>query len=296
MSPAADDDGRPVGLLVTDLDNTLYDWVAIWHASFSALLDGLVEISGLVADDLKPEIRRVHQQRRTSEYSHLIQELPSLRKVFPTKDLQEVFAPAIRASREARHAAMRLYPGVLDTLQAVRAAGTKIVAYTESLAFFTSFRLRRLELDGAIDVLYSPQDHEFPDGVTAESMRTLPATEYGLQHTKHRLTPAGHLKPEPEVLTSILEDFTSEGRRVVYVGDSLMKDISMAQTVGVTDVWAVYGQAQHREEYALLREVSHWTDEDVQREKALMHAPDVAPTYRLEHSFAELLDLFRFSA
>ena len=34
-------------LLVTDLDNTLYDWFDIWHSSFSALLEEVARISGL---------------------------------------------------------------------------------------------------------------------------------------------------------------------------------------------------------------------------------------------------------
>ncbi len=32
---------RPRRLLITDLDNTLWDWFEAWYESFSALLDGL---------------------------------------------------------------------------------------------------------------------------------------------------------------------------------------------------------------------------------------------------------------
>jgi phosphoglycolate phosphatase len=70
----------------------------------------------------------------------------------------------------------------------------------------------------------------------------------------------------------------------------------MAQAVGVADVHARYGVAQDRQEYELLRRVSHWTPEEVHREKMIASQSDVIPTYTLSDSFAELLDLFTFSA
>jgi FMN phosphatase YigB (HAD superfamily) len=58
--------------------------------------------------------------------------------------------------------------------------------------------------------------------------------------------------------------------RCAYVGDSLFKDVAMAREVGVFDIHAKYGESQRREEYSLLRHVSHWTEADVQREKAVI--------------------------
>jgi hypothetical protein len=72
-----------------------------------------------------------------------------------------------------------------------------------------------------------------------------------------------------------------------------MKDIAMAKEAGVTDVWAKYGVAQDRAEYALLRKVTHWRSEQVSKEQSLSEA-DVRPTFTLQGSFRELLDLFTF--
>ena len=33
---------RTYSVVVTDLDDTLFDWVAIWHACFTAMLDRLL--------------------------------------------------------------------------------------------------------------------------------------------------------------------------------------------------------------------------------------------------------------
>ncbi len=286
---------EPIRLFITDLDNTLFDWFTAWHASFSALLSSLVELSGIPAETLETEIREVHQRRRTSEYSYLVQELPSLQRKHPGKDQGVIYRPAIDAYRQAREVTLRLYPAVAETLAAIRAAGTTTIAYTESLAFYTSFRIRTLSLDPLIDFLYSPADHDFPAGVSPTDLRSRPADEYELKHTVHRHTPAGVLKPDPTVLSAIVDEFNVPPRAVVYLGDSL-KDVAMAQKVGVVDVHAAYGVVQHRPEYDLLRRVSHWTADDVERERASAGEPHVTPAFELRDSIAELLDYFVFAS
>ena len=87
-------DQKPKAALITDLDNTLFDWVNLWVQCFSAMFSKIVEISGVDADELKKEIRNVHQKYGTSEYSFLIEELPSLKRKFPDEKLLDRFRPA----------------------------------------------------------------------------------------------------------------------------------------------------------------------------------------------------------
>lgn len=80
---------------------------------------------------------------------------------------------------------------------------------------------------------------------------------------------------------------------VAYLGDSLMKDIAMAQGAGVLDVHAAYGQAQNRPEYDLLRRVTHWTDADVAREAALSQGGgEIVPRLTCHHEINEVLPVF----
>jgi hypothetical protein len=64
-------------------------------------------------------------------------------------------------------------------------------------------------------------------------------------------------------------------------------------TLTQTDMRSKYGAAQNRPEYELLREVTHWRVQDVERERQVRMI-DVTPSYVLEHSFSELLDHFEF--
>jgi phosphoglycolate phosphatase len=276
-------------VLVVDVDNTLFDWFNVWHASFSAMLSEVENVSGFDREDLFPEIRRIHQRVGTSEYSLLLSEMPSLVSKYGGENVLEVMQPAICAFRAERRRTLELYGTVAETLMAAKEAGTKIIAYTESQGFYTSYRFQKLGLDGLVDTLFSPPDHELPEGTSLLSMRAKPQAAYELVSTKHYFTPRGELKPNPALLCDILDRVGCEPSEAVYVGDSLFKDIAMAKDAGVLDFHAEYGSSHTDDRYKLLVSVSHWTDKDVEFERQLCDR-DVAPTYSLKENFGELVN------
>jgi phosphoglycolate phosphatase-like HAD superfamily hydrolase len=286
---------RPhVATLITDLDNTLYDWVEMWGAAFSAMLRLLVQRSGVPERVIEAEARVIHQKHGTTEYAFLIQALPCLQRRHPGQNLPEIYADAIRAFRAAREDSLRLFPSVLETLVTLKSRGCLVVGYTDSRAFYSGYRVRKLGLDGLLDYLYSPPDHDLPSDTAVEDIRSQPPHAYEFNKTVHRILPQGEVKPNPKVLGDIIESIGAAPERTIYVGDSLTKDVQMAQEARVTDVFARYGVAQHREEYELLRRVSHWTDADIEREKKMRVLQSVHPSYTLTEGFAELLDVFEF--
>jgi FMN phosphatase YigB (HAD superfamily) len=280
-------------VLITDLDNTLFDWVDLWHACFTAMMDKVVEISGARFDDLKPEIRGVHQRHGTSEYSFLLEELPSLSRKFAGMNMVEVFQPAIDAYRVKRRQKLALYRTVAETLLKIKGAGAALIGYTESMAFYSNYRVRRLGLDGVFDLMFSPEDHDIPQSISREDIRKYPASHYEFRYTKQKHTPKGSLKPDATVLLEIIKHLGVDKSDCVYAGDSLTKDVAMAQDAGVADVYARYGRVQHTDAYALLREVTHWSDTDVEREKKLGER-DVQPSIVLESNFGQILTHFNF--
>jgi phosphoglycolate phosphatase-like HAD superfamily hydrolase len=280
-----------ISLLITDIDNTLFDWFLFWHSSFMAMLDKIVEISGLPKEQLVGEIKTIHEKYGTSEYSFVIEELPALQEKHKNSDLKEIYSDAIEEYRKERRRTLALYPTVLDTLQAIKKNGSLIVAYTESREFYTNYRIRNLGLDGIIDIVYSPKDHDLPD--TISQLRKYPHSHYLLKKTKQRHTPENVAKPDPSVLLDIAGDLNIHRDQTVYVGDNLVKDVSMARTAGVIDVYAKYGSSHTKEGYDLLGAVTHWPAEVVSKEKGI-RAEDVNPSFTLEKEFRELLAFFVF--
>ncbi len=285
---------KPISVVIMDLDDTLWDWVDVWYKSFKTMLDRLELDSGIPREELIKDFKSVFQRHGTTEYAFAIEELESLQKKHGGKNLAIVYRDAIKAYRVARSAALRTYPTVFETLETLRVKGVLLVGYTESMSFYTRYRLRKLGLDRVLDYLYSPKDHELPENVDPKKIRYYPPEYYSLRGVIHRFTPAGEVKPSPEVLKAILDDIGAEPERVIYVGDKLHKDVSMAKNAKVVDVWAKYGEAKDRTEYELLRQVTHWSDKAVQKEKDTT-AEDVKPTYVLKNYFCELLDHFDFA-
>jgi phosphoglycolate phosphatase len=285
-----------VSLVITDLDNTLYDWVAMWSAAFPAMLRILVEKSGISEEVLEREAKAIHEKHQTSEYAFLIESLPSLQAKHPGEDVCKVYADAIAAYRQGRDRTLALYPSVLETLRALRAAGVMLIGYTDSRAFYSRSRMQALGLDGILDYLYSPGDHELPQGKTHEMVRSKPAEAYEFKHTEHRIVPDDETKPNPDLLRDIITQVGGDHSKTIYVGDSLMKDIIMAQQAEVMDVFAEYGLAQDRPGYEVLRRVTHWTKEQVERERQLKANLHIHPTFTLRKTFGEVLGLFEFEA
>jgi hypothetical protein len=174
-------------------------------------LGKVVEISGVDREALYAECSVIHQKYGTSEYSRLLGELPCLQKLYGDNVLQ-VVAPAIDAFRDARRHALQLYPTVHETLEALKAAGIVIAAFTESKAFYTNYRFRKLDLDGLIDYLYSPEDHSMPDDTPGTRYYDEPDT-YKFKKTIHRFTPEGEVKPNPDILLEIISDLARQSTR-----------------------------------------------------------------------------------
>lgn len=213
--------------------------------------------------------------------------MPTLQKKFGKDNIVTHFDSAIRAFREKRRENLRLYPGVIETFDLAKKSGVRIVAYTESQAFYTAYRFRKLGLDKIVDYLFSPPDHDIPEGVSRLSMRSRPQDSYNLAKTIHGRTPPDEKKPNPVLLLDIIREIGAKPNECIYVGDSLFKDIAMAADANVTSFYAKYGVSHSLKEYDLLREVTHWTDEDVNYEKGLRDR-EVVPNYILENNFGEL--------
>lgn len=272
--------------LITDIDNTLYDWFDIWHSCFTAMLEKTLEISKISRDELLDDIQKVFKRHQTSEYSFVLEECKSLSELYGNS-LRASLDPAIEAFRLARSKSLKLYPDVLDTLTTLKNSDIKIIAFTESLQYYTVTRLKQLKLDTLIDVLYSPLENESSlIESRSEKIQTTLIT---------RTIPPGELKPSPQVLKLILEENNLNPCDCIYVGDSEMKDIQMANDVGVFSILASYGSSHFKsrlKDYELLRRVSHWSEEEILREKNLKETNKHATPNHTAHSFSEIINFF----
>jgi FMN phosphatase YigB (HAD superfamily) len=83
------------------------------------------------------------------------------------------------------------------------------------------------------------------------------------------LVPRDERKPNPRLLVDICRHEGAELSSSYYLGDSLVRDVAMAKEAGVTAIWARYGTKYDPDCWKYLVKITHWTDEDVNREKSL---------------------------
>lgn len=275
-------------LLITDLDNTLYDWVTFFSKSFQGMVEELSALLEVDRESLYDEFKVLHQFCGNSEQPFTALNLPSVRRRFPGASrqqlLQELDGP-LHAFNRLRNQHLQLYPFVKETLEILSAARVTIVGHTESIAENTFFRLQKLEIAHFFQRLYVLES-EYEGHPDPERAALLSPPEGFIE-----AVPKAERKPNPALLQDICRREGVVPEDAWYVGDSLTRDMSMARMAGVTSAWARYGTRYDREAWKVLVRVTHWSPEDVAREEALKKQfENVQPDFVID-SFQEILSL-----
>jgi HAD superfamily hydrolase (TIGR01549 family) len=243
--------------VVTDLDNTLYSWVDYIVPSLEAMVASLAQTTGRPRIDIVQSLKTVYSRHESNEYPFAIQEsslFHPYRADFDSFDAL-VVRPAQRAFAEARRRYLHPYPGVRETLAALRARGVAVVALTDAPRNAVENRVRLLQLDGLLDALYALRGYRLPANVNPEIRRRDEAGHYRLKSTRVVELPRGAEKPSPLGLRRVLKDLGLAPAEVLYVGDNVKKDMALARAVGVAGVWAEYGtyvSTEYRERLSVI--------------------------------------------
>lgn len=276
-------------LLITDLDNTLYDWVRFFSLSFDSMLNEIVSVTKLERELLIDEFKKVHQYHYNIEHPFAVAELPSIIKYFGSDDKAEILNKldsCLHAFNSMRKKTLVCYPGVIETLNTLSKNNIKIVAHTEAPVRNALYRLERLDLKHFFSHIYAPRDKR-GDELDSASVEWIDSNKSFLT-----LLDNNQRKPNPSLLIEICEREGVTPAEAVYIGDSIVKDVAMSNSAGITSVWAEYGKQHAKEYWDLLVSITHWSHEDVKREEGLKAAlgqtkPDVTAL-----SFPDILDLF----
>ncbi len=248
-------------VLLLDLDNTLYDWVAFFAQALRGMCRALSDATGIPRATLFEEFKSVFARHGTVEYSFALQELPSLVARHPADTGAEIvnrYRFVIDVFQHRRRAYLRPYPGVREGIQLLQEVGYEIFGVTDSRRFQAENRLRQLRLDRLFDGLCCVPDHAVPDSETVSAIRRKPDDHYRSDLRDVIALPPGLKKPSPGVLDFVLSALKADYSTCIYVGDSLAKDVLMAQRAGVYDCWAAYGARVSALDFATLVRVTDW--------------------------------------
>ena len=205
-----------------------------------------------------------------------------LRWAMERGQLLNILNPVFHKFNSIRKKKLELYPGVKETLEKIAGMGIKVVGYTDSAEENGFYRLKRLGIDDYFQSVYvSDSQFALPD--------YLPASEKTqIVHGK---------KPNPAVIHKICQQESVAIGEIVYLGDSLTKDVYMARRAGALSVLCKYSyNAKGQDElYSKLVAISHWTATDFEQEKAIKEickAENIHPDYTI-HAFDEILAIIQ---
>jgi phosphoglycolate phosphatase-like HAD superfamily hydrolase len=220
-----------ISLVVTDLDNTVYDWVSAFVPAFYEMVGEASKILGVSEDVLLDNLRAVHQKHGNSEHPFALLETKSVgafRQTHPESDPRILLDPAFHAFSRVHKYTLKLYEGVLSALQRLRQHQIPIVAYTDAMVGNCLFRLDLLKLTEYFSALYAP--NHFEPSINS-------SFEAGFVH----LLDPKDKKPNPKTLLDICSEFSVAPDETLYIGDSVARDIYMASNAQVNAAWAEYG-------------------------------------------------------
>ena len=259
------------------------------------MVDEAVRITRCDREKLLDDFKEVHQKHHDSEHPFSLLETATIADLYSDKsnvELKELLDPAFYAFNAIRKKTLVLFPGVKETLDALKSNGIMMVAHTESNLFAVIDRMKRLSLTEYFQKIYCRERSlgNHPDDKVSKNWVSDFPMEKVKELTRHQR------KPDETVLLEICSSCGIPPGHAAYVGDSMARDILMAKRADVFAIWAAYGARHDSENYGKLVRITHWTPEDVEREKQLAkQAQSIRPNFVAESSFADILKPFGLS-
>jgi HAD superfamily hydrolase (TIGR02253 family) len=193
--------------VIFDLDNTLVDFMRMKQQAVSAAIDSMIDAGlKLSAEEIQTRIDAIYQERGI-EFQNVFDQL--LYDMFQKVDYK-ILSAGIIAYRRAREAVLVPYPHVNMTLVALLKRGIKLAVVSDAPGREAWLRLCSLNFH-----------HMFEHVITFED-------------THER-------KPSPAPFRKALELLKVAPHEALMVGDWAERDVVGAAAVGITTVFARYG-------------------------------------------------------
>jgi phosphoglycolate phosphatase len=234
------DERRPRAVLVTDLDNTLYDFPRFYEAGLSALLATVSKWVDVHEDDALDSLRIAYEVHQSIEYPFGVESI--LRDSgLDRPTAVDAASACLEAFWESARHALRPYPSVRPTLSLLVDQRIVVIGLTDAPVREAMRRLHHLGLLRYFSRLMALSlfTRRSPGSVLVRLEdvpgygRYLPKRVEGLPRTMR--------KPNSDVYQSIIATYDVAPERVVVVGDSIQRDLAPAIAVGARGVWARYG-------------------------------------------------------
>ncbi len=193
--------------VIFDLDNTLVDFMSMKRQAISAAIESMIDAGlTLSREQIHSRIDAIYKERGI-EFQNVFDQL--LYDVFQKVDFK-ILSAGIIAYRRAREAALVPYPHVNMTLIALLKRGIKLAVVSDAPSREAWLRLCDLNFHHMFDCVVTFED-------------------------------TGERKPSPAPFLRALKALNVRPGEALMVGDWPERDVVGAEQVGITTVFARYG-------------------------------------------------------
>lgn len=265
-------------LLITDLDNTLYNFIDYYGPCFRAMVHALSERTGVPEDDLICNFRDVYARHGSVEYSFAVQEMECFNGR-SAADIEDLIDLAMVAFSRARLKRLRPYPGVEEGLLWAKMSGIKVIGITNAPMWHALKRLGQLNIAQYFSGVAAYRGHDVPGGNRiTDKIKRFDSQGFRSSIKKRWLLERHELKPSPVGYQRILSDANSCSTYVI--GDSREKDLAPAIALGSVGIWARYGTTYDAKNMETLLQVTHWTSDGI---KKAYDQVSIEPDYTIDN-------------
>lgn len=230
-------------VLITDVDNTLYDFGTYFEAGLRGLVPVAATILGQSERYILNTLKTVFTARGSLEFPFPLADFPDIKDMSADERLELLRTTSLAFWAEAA-VVLTPYPGVLATLRQLRREGVAVVAFTDAPFHEAARRLRALGIDHYLSGFVATQWFiRRQRGTPAVRITEIP----GFVRARRSLTVVRRLtdserKPNPKTYLEIMRSFNLTPDRVTVIGDSPARDLAPADAVGMRAIWARYGR------------------------------------------------------
>ena len=220
---------------------------------------------------LQNSFKKVFKKYGSVEVPYAVYELDIWKKtgidITKRKNIQETSCSLFMLTLKKT---LKLYPTVLETLKWAKSKNITIVGLSDAFSYWINARLEILGIIDYFDKVFATKDDVIK-------------TEKFYQHEKICSVTANLNKPNPDIINRIKDSYNIEMQPIFIVGDSIGKDIKLAEETGIYGIWAKYGTIHKKGYGTYLSKLTPW-------QKGIYNNTTIKPKYTIS-SFDEIIKI-----
>ncbi len=276
-------------VLITDLDNTIYNFMDYFAPTFRGMVHALSSKLNVEEEVLIDQFKTIFKKYNSIEYPFSVQELP-INKNKSDEEIAEIIKVARGAYNRVRNKNFEPYPYVKETLNYLHKSGVLIIAVTNAPYFHALMRLKALRIDQHYDAIVCWEGYPIPDdNYTKDFLRKVNKTKYQTKIKKVWKLPKKELKPNLDGYKQVLNFYSVSPQNTYIIGDSISKDVKPAIELGAVGIWAKYGMEIKEKNLQTVLRITNWTNDKV---KKIYKDGSIEPELII-NNFAEIKEIIK---